>query len=102
MKSWSANATGWCNDDFDDIVLEMAQTNPADEEKMFALFRDAMEIWLPELPSIQLFDWMHNMAMGTTYWDCWPTSEGSKGQYVNEAPQLLGFDLVLWNLCPAG
>ena len=102
VKSWSSNATGWCNDDFDDIVLEMAQTNPADEETMFALFRDAMEIWLPELPSIQLFDWMHNMAMGTTYWDCWPTSEGSKGEYVNEAPQLLGFDLVLWNLCPAG
>ena len=102
VKSWSANATGWCNDDFDDIVLEMAQTNPADEEKMFALFRDAMEIWLPELPSIQLFDWMHNMAMGTTYWDCWPTSDGSKGEYVNEEPQLLGFDLVFWNLCPDG
>ena len=65
---------------------------------MKALFRQAMEIWLPELPAVMLFNWKHNMAMNQTYWENWPTVDSKDGEYVNEAPQLLGFHLVLLHL----
>ena len=32
------------------------------------LFRKAMEIWLPELPDIQLVQNFHRIPMNTTYW----------------------------------
>jgi len=103
IQLFATNFTSWCNEDFDKIVLQMSQTDPAvQQEEMFALFREAMEIWLPELPAIMMFDWPHNHAMSTKYWQGWPTSDGEFGEYVNEAPQLLGFDLVLWHLYPAG
>ena len=31
-------------------------------------WRRAMEIWLPELPDIQIQEWYHRIPMNTTYW----------------------------------
>jgi hypothetical protein len=39
--------------------------------------------------------------MNQTYWENWPTVDSKDGEYVNEAPQLLGFHLVLLHLEPA-
>jgi peptide/nickel transport system substrate-binding protein len=54
-----------------------------------------MEIWLPELPDIQLVQNFHRIAMDTKYWKNWPTEEAP---YVNGAHWHLTFPMVLWNL----
>jgi peptide/nickel transport system substrate-binding protein len=97
-----ANYSHWCNEDFDAIVQQMAETSPADVDKMKDLTYQAAEIWLPDLPDIQLWNWMHNFGMNETYWTNWPTVDNEKdGEYVNEASQLLGFHIVLIHLEPA-
>ena len=48
------NFARWKNAEFDKIVDEMYVTDPNDKPKMMELFHEAMEIWLPELPDIQL------------------------------------------------
>ena len=42
---------------------------------MTELYRQAMEIWLPELPDIQLTEFYHRIPMNTTYWTGWPTED---------------------------
>ena len=97
--NWASNQSLWCNEDFDEIVVEMAQTHPDDYEKMQPLFRQAMEIWLPELPSLPLFNWMHNFAMSEKYWTNWPGTTNEKdGEYVNDGNQLLAVHLILHHL----
>jgi peptide/nickel transport system substrate-binding protein len=100
--NWNSNNARWCNPEYDEIVLQMAQTDPADFDAMQPLYRQAMEIWLRELPSPPMFDWMHHFAMNETYWTNWPTVDNEKdGQYVNEASQLISFLMVLTHLEPA-
>jgi peptide/nickel transport system substrate-binding protein len=93
-----SNLSRWCNDKFDQIVDEMAVTPQEDKAKLTDQFKRAMEIWLPELPDIQLVEFYHNIPMNTTYWRGWPTEENP---YVNAAFWHLTFPLVLINLEPA-
>ena len=51
----------------------MAGTAP-DEPRLLAHFRQAMEIWLRELPSISLLQWYHRIPHNETYWQTWPTN----------------------------
>jgi peptide/nickel transport system substrate-binding protein len=90
-----ANFARWKNADYDKIVDEMFSTDPADVAKLSAQWRRAMEIWLPDLPDIQLVQNFHRIAMDTTYWKNWPTAENA---YVNGAHWHLTFAMVLWNL----
>jgi len=39
---------------FDKITDEMFAVDPNDKARMLPLFRQAMEIWIPELPDVQL------------------------------------------------
>ena len=71
---------------------------PKNVEKLKDLFRAAMEIWLPDLPDIQLVQNYHRIPMNTTYWKNWPTEDNP---YINGASWHLTFPLVLWNLQPA-
>ena len=57
-----------------------------------------MEIWLPLLPDIQLYEGIHRMPVNLTYWTNWPTRENP---YVNTAFWHLTHQLVLNNLEPA-
>ena len=88
----------WKNADFDKIVDEVYVTDPDNVSKLKELFHRAMEIWLPELPDIQLVQNYHRIPMNTTYWKNWPTAENP---YVNGASWHLTFPIVLWNLKPA-
>ena len=97
-KGFTTNYSGWCNDEFDEIVGEMGATHPDDWDNMSRVFREAMEVWLPELPAIQVVNWMHNYAMNETYWVNWPTVDSEDGEYVNEAEQLLSFLMVMTHL----
>jgi peptide/nickel transport system substrate-binding protein len=92
------NFSRWRNETFDGIVDEIYVTDPDDTAKLQALFRRAMEIWLPDLPDIQLVQNHHRIPMNTTYWTNWPTAENA---YINGASWHLTFPLVMWNLKPA-
>jgi peptide/nickel transport system substrate-binding protein len=97
------NLSGWCDPEFDKLIQEMQLIPPDDFEKNSAVFRKMMELWLPALPDLPLFNWMHNFGMNETYWTNWPTVDNTKdGEYINEASQLLGFLLILTHLEPTG
>jgi peptide/nickel transport system substrate-binding protein len=89
------NFARWKNAAFDKITDEMYVTDPNNKPKMIELFHQAMEIWLPELPDIQLVQNFHRIPMNTTYWKNWPTAENP---YVNGASWHLTYPIVLWNL----
>jgi peptide/nickel transport system substrate-binding protein len=92
------NFSRWKNAAFDKIADEMFAVDPSDKARMVPLFRQAMEIWLPELPDIQLVQNFHRIPWNTTYWKNWPTAENA---YVNGASWHLTYPMVLWNLKPA-
>ena len=81
---------------YGNVTIEAA--DPNNKPKMIELFHQAMEIWLPELPDIQLVQNFHRIPMNTTYWKNWPTAENP---YVNGASWHLTYPIVLWNLQPA-
>lgn len=71
----------WSNKEYDRIVDEMGTTSPEDP-KLHDLFRQAMEIWVPELPDIGLVQWFHRIPTNTTYWTNWPSADNP---YINTA-----------------
>jgi peptide/nickel transport system substrate-binding protein len=91
----AVNFSHWKNPLYDKIVDEVYITDPKDITKLKQLFRAAMEVWLPELPDIQLVQNYHRIPLNTTYWQGWPTDENA---YVNDASWHLTFPIVLWNL----
>jgi peptide/nickel transport system substrate-binding protein len=92
------NFSQWQNQEYDEIVDEIAMTPLDDQDRLMELFRQAMEIWIPELPNIQIQEWYHRVPMNQTYWTGWPTEEN---EYVNGAFWHLTFQLVLNELEPA-
>ena len=70
---------------------------PVDDPKMMELFRDAMVIWLRELPEVPLVQYFHRIGYNTTYWTNWPTEENP---YINGAQRHLTFPILLWNIQP--
>jgi peptide/nickel transport system substrate-binding protein len=92
-----ANRTLWENAEYDAIVDEVYATPMEDYETLEQLWAEAMALWLPELPNIQITEWFHRIPMNTTYWTNYPTEENP---YVNGAFWHLTFPLVLWNLEP--
>jgi peptide/nickel transport system substrate-binding protein len=57
-----------------------------------------MEIWLPDLPDVQLVQNYHRIPLNTTYWKNWATEENP---VVNNASWHLTYNMVLWNVQPA-
>jgi peptide/nickel transport system substrate-binding protein len=92
-----ANFPKWTNKQYDGIVDQLAVTPMDDKQKITQLYRQAMEIWLPELPDIQLTEFYHRIPMNTTYWKNWPTADNA---YINGAFWHLTWQLVLNNLDP--
>ncbi|GAJ12069.1 unnamed protein product, partial [marine sediment metagenome] len=88
----------WHNDEFDRLVDDMAVTSMAELAKLKELTHDVMEIWLDELPDIQVVEWYHRIPMNTTYWTNWPTEDN---MYVNGAFWHLTFGMILNELEPA-
>jgi peptide/nickel transport system substrate-binding protein len=86
----------WSNPEFDELVDKMGQTAP-DDPALEGLFRQAMEIWLRELPAIPLVQWYHRIPHNETYWKNWPTQENP---YINSANWHNTWLLVLLGLEP--
>jgi peptide/nickel transport system substrate-binding protein len=93
-----ANRSLWSNTEYDKIVDQIYVTPMDDQKKLLDLFRQAMTIWLPELPDIQITEWYHRIPMNTNFWTGWPTKDNA---YTNGAFWHLTFQLILNNLKPA-
>lgn len=92
-----SNFPRWSNDEYDKIVTDVYLTAMTDKTRLLDLFHQAMEIWLPQLPDIQLNQFYHNIGMNTTNWIGWPSDDDP---YVNEASWHLTWQLVLNRLQP--
>jgi peptide/nickel transport system substrate-binding protein len=93
-----ANFARWKNAEYDKLVDDAYGVAPTDTKRLLDIWRRALEIWLPELPDIQLVQNYHRIPWNTTYWKNWPTEQDL---YVNGAHWRLTFAMVLWNLHPA-
>ena len=89
------NFARWKNAEYDKIVDEMFAVAPTDVPRLTTLFQKAMDIWLPELPDVQLVQNIHRIPYSTQYWKNWPTADNA---YVNGAHWHLTWPMVLWNL----
>jgi peptide/nickel transport system substrate-binding protein len=92
------NAGKWTNARYNEIVAEMGELPPGDE-RIGELFREAMDIWLEELPVIPLVQRPTPIVMNQTYWKGWPTAENG---YTQPAPWGMNFHQVITRLEPAG
>jgi len=90
-----ANFARWKNAEYDKIVDEMYGTDPTDVPKLAAEWRRAMEIWLPELPDIQLVENFHRIGINTTYWKNWPLAGNA---FINPSHWHLTCAIMMWNL----
>lgn len=87
----------WHNPQYDRIVEQMAMIAPTDP-RLERLFRDAIDIWLRELPDIALSQFYHRIPVNTTYWTGWPSVTDP---YVNSANWHRTFELVILELRPS-
>ncbi|HTC11270.1 MAG TPA: ABC transporter substrate-binding protein [Acetobacteraceae bacterium] len=91
----AVNFSRWKNPEYDKIVDEVYITDPENVSKLKELFRAAMEIWLPDLPDVQLVQNYHRIPLNETYWKNWATEANP---IVNNASWHLTYNLVLWNV----
>lgn len=70
----SSNLYRWSNKEFSDLVDQMGNL-PLADPKITGLFHQAMDVWLPALPDIQLHQTVINVPMNTTYWTNWPIGD---------------------------
>ena len=90
-----ANFYKWSNPTWDRVTDEAGTTPIEDVERLKELWREGMEVWLPELPDVQLVEWYHRIPMNQTYWTGYPTAQDP---YTNGAFWHLTFQLILNNL----
>jgi peptide/nickel transport system substrate-binding protein len=93
LVNWSQ----WTNSDYDALVDQVYMTPMTDYDTLEKQFRQAMEIWLPELPDIQLVQYYQNDAMSTKYWTGWPSDDNN---YIEEHSDAKTWMLVLNRLEP--
>jgi peptide/nickel transport system substrate-binding protein len=86
----------WSNAEFDRLVDRMGQVSP-DDPALIPLFRQAMDIWLTELPVVPLLQWFHRIPHNQTYWSNWPSA---KNPYMNSAFWVRSVLIVLLGLEP--
>jgi peptide/nickel transport system substrate-binding protein len=71
------NSFRYSNPELDGIVDQMLQTSPSDVNAMKGLYRDAMAIWLRDLPVVPLTQAPALVPFNSTYWQGWPTAENA-------------------------
>jgi peptide/nickel transport system substrate-binding protein len=74
---FEANSFRYRNPKLDAIVNEMLTVPPDDNAKMIPLFKQAMEIWLPDLPVIPVVQAPALVPFNNTYWTGWPTASNA-------------------------
>ena len=94
----SVNFSRWKNAEYDKLVDEAYITDPENVAKLKDIFRRAMELWLPDLPDVQLVQNYHRIPMDQMRWKNWPSDENA---YVNSASWHLTWPIVMWSVQPA-
>ncbi|MEM7538143.1 MAG: ABC transporter substrate-binding protein [Chloroflexota bacterium] len=90
----AANRFQYSNEEFDAIVEELAET--ANEADVRALEAAAMEIWLNDMPDIQLVQFYNRTANNQHYWTNWPST--ATDPYMNGIHPHTGFAYTLLKL----
>lgn len=90
-----ANFSQWENAEFDALVDELYRTSPTETDKVMDIWTQAMALWLPDYPDVQISQGIHRLPMNETYWTGWPTAEDP---YINPAHFHLTFALVMHRL----
>lgn len=86
----------YSNKEYDAIVDQLGRVGPNDFEKSKQLVRQAMEIWLRDLPDVQLFEFLHRPVFSIVRWTNWP---GEQAPYMSGLPFMHnGMGVVLHNL----
>jgi peptide/nickel transport system substrate-binding protein len=93
----SDNAGKWDNAAYNDLVSEIGQLAPSDP-KVATLARQALEIFLQDLPVIALAQRPEPHVTNTTYWTNWPTDDNP---YAIPAAWAMSFHQVVIKLQPA-
>jgi peptide/nickel transport system substrate-binding protein len=88
------NAFRWVDPEFDAVLEEMS-LSPVSDPGYMDLYLQAMEIWLDNLPTAPIQQWLHRIPYNTTYWTGWPTEENVS---VNGAFWALTFGKYLHDL----
>lgn len=86
----------WANEAYDAVVDEIGGLQPGDE-RIGALFREALSIWLKDLPCVPLCQHFRIYPLNTTYWTNWPTSEND---YFSPVINWMSLHQILINLEP--
>lgn len=84
----------WRNSKYDKLIDLMGRT-PNKDSEMINIYRQAIDIWLSELPSIPIVQWPHRIPHNEKYWTNWPNQENP---YINSAYWSRTWLLVLLNL----
>ncbi|MFZ1756497.1 MAG: ABC transporter substrate-binding protein, partial [Caldilineaceae bacterium] len=84
----------YSNPEFDAIVDELAVT--ADEAKVRELEHAAMDIWLRDLPDVNLAQFYNRTANNQHYWTNWPSTDTDP--YMNGIHMHTGFPYTMMQL----
>jgi peptide/nickel transport system substrate-binding protein len=90
------NIFHYSNPEYDAIVEELAYT--ADETKVRELEHAAMEIWLQDMPDIQLVQFYNRTGNNQHYWTNWPST--ATDPYMNGIHPHTGYAYTLLKLEP--
>ncbi|HEY1295788.1 MAG TPA: ABC transporter substrate-binding protein [Chloroflexota bacterium] len=99
VATHQTNYSLWVNPQYDAIVDEAYSTSPTERQKMLDYWRQAMQIWLPNLPDIMIEQGYHRLPTNETYWTGWPNVQNP---YVNSAFFHLTPALIVHKLQPTG
>jgi peptide/nickel transport system substrate-binding protein len=91
------NAGNWTNAQYNAAVKKMGELTPGDK-RIPSLFRQAIGIYLRELPVIPLIQRPEPVVMNQTYWTGWPTASSP---YQSPAAWTQYFHQVVLHLKPA-
>ena len=90
-----ANPYFWSDPRWNELTDAVSSAGIDDVATLEGYWTEAMDIWLEELPDVQVIEWYHRIPMNTTYWTNWPTHDNP---YTNGAFWHLTFQLILNNL----
>ncbi|HLG51801.1 MAG TPA: ABC transporter substrate-binding protein [Chloroflexota bacterium] len=69
------NSYRYRNPQLDAVVDQMFKVDPNDTAKLIDLYKQAMAIWLPDLPVIPIVQAPALVPFNFAYWENWPTAE---------------------------
>lgn len=92
--------TRYNNPEYDAIIDQMEAMQPsADDPEYIALFRQAADIWMNDLPEIVIAEERHVWTYNATCWTGWPNAENP---YIAPYDVWGAFILAILNLEPTG